>query len=64
MIDIIDARTDKLLWRGWAQKSIEGPLDDQNEMAKTIDEAVRRMLERFPHGLEQGDVARPADDEY
>ena len=63
VIDILDARTDRVLWRGWAQDSIEGPLKDQNEMAKKINEAVSRMLERFPRGPEQV-IALPADDEY
>jgi hypothetical protein len=63
VIDILDARTNRVLWRGWAQDSVEGPLKDQNEMAKKIDEAVNRMLQQFPRGVEQV-IAMPADDEY
>jgi hypothetical protein len=37
VIDIIHARSNKLLWRGWAQSLVEDILDDADRMAKTID---------------------------
>ena len=48
VLDVIDARTNRLIWRGWAQKSIGDMLEDREEMARTIDEAVMRMLQRLP----------------
>jgi hypothetical protein len=51
VLDIVDARTNKLLWRGWAQNSVEDLLDDQDRMASMIRQAVARMLERLPHKL-------------
>ena len=51
VLDIIDARTNRLIWRGWAQNSVEDMLDDPDRMARTIDAAVRRMLERLPSTL-------------
>lgn len=48
VLDIIDARTNTLLWRGWAQNSVEDMLNDPDVMAQTILEAVTRMLERLP----------------
>ena len=50
VLDIVDARTDKLIWRGWAQDSIERVLDHRDRMARKIDEAVRRMVQRLPRG--------------
>lgn len=51
VIDIIDARSNRLIWRGWAQNSVEDMLDDPDTMARTINEAVTRMLERLPRRL-------------
>ena len=51
VIDIIDAQTNTLIWRGWAQNSVKDLLGKQDVMAKTIDEAVTRMLLRLPADL-------------
>jgi hypothetical protein len=48
VLDIVDARTKKVVWRGWAQDNLEGVLENLDRMARTIDEAVKRMLERLP----------------
>lgn len=48
VLDIVDARTNRVIWRGWAQHSVEGVLGHPERMARKIDEAVRRMLERLP----------------
>lgn len=51
VLDIVDANTNRVIWRGWAQDTIEGVLEDQDRMSRKIDEAVRRMLARFPRPL-------------
>jgi hypothetical protein len=51
VLDVIDARTNRLIWRGWAQRSVEDVLDDRDRMARLIREAVSRMLQRFPRAL-------------
>ncbi len=48
VVDFVDAKTNRVIWRGWAQDSVEGVLDNQDRMAKQIDEAVTRMLARLP----------------
>ena len=48
VLDIVDARTNRLIWRGWAQDSLEGVLDNRHKMAQKIIEAVGRMLAMFP----------------
>jgi hypothetical protein len=48
VLDVVDARTNRLVWRGWAQDTIDGVLEDQALMERKIDEAVRRMMARFP----------------
>lgn len=51
VLDIIDTRSNRLVWRGWAQNSVEDLLDDPDRMARTITEAVTRMLARLPRPL-------------
>lgn len=51
VLDVIDAQTNTLVWRGWAQNNVKDLLDQQDVMTKTIDQAVTRMLLRLPPKL-------------
>ncbi len=51
VIDVMDAKTDKLLWRGWAQDSVQGVIDNQDRMDRKVDEAVQKMIAQLPNGL-------------
>ena len=44
VVDIVDARTKRLIWRGWAQDSLDGLLGDRDRVRHTIDEGVTRMF--------------------
>jgi hypothetical protein len=48
VLDFVDPRTNKLVWRGWAQNSVEDMLQNRDRMAETIDRAVAQMLQRLP----------------
>jgi hypothetical protein len=48
VIDIAEAETKRMVWRGWAQSDIEGVIDRPPELEKRIREAVDQMFERFP----------------
>lgn len=48
VIDLVDARTNRLLWRGWAEDAVDRVIDDQDWLEEKIDEAVRRILDRLP----------------
>jgi hypothetical protein len=48
VIDLVDARTQKLVWRGWAEGSVDGAIDDQRAMEAQIDRAVARILTKLP----------------
>lgn len=48
VLDFMDPRTNKLVWRGWAQNSVEDMLGNQDLMAKTIEQAVTGMLRQLP----------------
>jgi hypothetical protein len=47
VLDMIDARTDRLVWRGWAIDSLSGIVDSQDRMERKIDQAVGKMLAGF-----------------
>ena len=51
VIDVVDTRTNRVVWRGWAQDSVDGVIDNQDRLARQIDKAVTRMMERFPRSL-------------
>jgi hypothetical protein len=51
VVDLIDARSQRLIWRGWAEGSIDGVVDNQEWMEERVDEAVARIMERLPRGM-------------
>lgn len=48
VVDMVDAQSKKVIWRGWAQDSVQGLIDNQTRMEQEIDKVVARMLESFP----------------
>jgi hypothetical protein len=51
VLDLVDVRTNRVIWRGWARDSVEGVLDDPDRMEAQINRAVAQMLERLPRPL-------------
>jgi uncharacterized protein DUF4136 len=50
VLDVIDARTNQLVWRGWAQNNLQNTIRSRDRMERQIDEVVSRMLARLPAG--------------
>ena len=48
LLDFIDARSSTLVWRGWAEGSIDGVIDHLAWLNEKIDAAVARILATFP----------------
>jgi hypothetical protein len=48
LIDLVDSRTEKLVWRGWAEGGLNDAIDSQDVMEAKIDETVRRIIEKLP----------------
>jgi hypothetical protein len=46
-LDLVDARTKRLVWRGWSEGSFDG-IDSQAIIEARVDEAVAKILERLP----------------
>ena len=58
VLDVIDYRTQVLIWRGWARTDIAGALTDGTRMAEIIAQAAAGMLQHFPHALEPANLPR------
>jgi hypothetical protein len=50
VIDVVDAKTKKVVWRGWAQDTMTGVIDNQERLQKQVDEAVTKMMLLLPRG--------------
>ena len=45
VVDLIDARSEKIVWRGLASATVSGSVE---KMTRKVDKAVRRLFEGFP----------------
>jgi len=48
LVDFMDRRTNRLAWRGWAERSFDGVIENQTWMETAIDRAVARILAQLP----------------
>ena len=48
ILDVVDSRTNRVVWRGWAQDSFDGVIDNRDRLERVINRAVAQMLARFP----------------
>jgi hypothetical protein len=48
LLDIADARSKRVIWRGWAQADLADLLIEPESMALRLADIARRMFERFP----------------
>lgn len=51
VVDLVDRRSRRLIWRGWAEGAIDNVIDNQQLMEEKVGEAVGRILERLPQRL-------------
>ena len=51
ILDVVDRRTNRVVWRGWAQDSFDGVIDNSDRLERVITRAVAQMLARFPAPL-------------
>ena len=50
VVDIVDRRTNKVVWRGWAQDTMTGGIDNQDRLEKQVDDGVTKMMRLLPQG--------------
>jgi hypothetical protein len=51
MIDVVDARTNKLVWRAWSRDDMSSEIDDQQRLQRAVTDAVVEMMKLFPKQL-------------
>jgi Domain of unknown function (DUF4136) len=50
VVDVIDRKTSKVVWRGWSQDTMNGVIDHQDRLKKQVDEGVTKMMVLLPRG--------------
>jgi hypothetical protein len=48
LVDLVDARTTDLAWRGWAEGILDGVIDNQDVLERRVDDTVARILAEVP----------------
>ncbi len=48
IVDVMDGRTNRLVWRGWAQQAVGDALENQDRLAQRIDRAVTGLMAALP----------------
>ena len=48
LIDVVDARSQRLVWRGWARESYAGVIDNQERLRLAVAGAITDLMKRFP----------------
>jgi Domain of unknown function (DUF4136) len=51
MIDVVDARTNTLVWRAWSRDDMSTVIDDQRRLQQAVTDAVAEMMKLFPRHL-------------
>ncbi|MEY4095024.1 MAG: hypothetical protein RLZZ53_2223 [Acidobacteriota bacterium] len=50
VVDVVDAKTNKVVWRGWSQDTMNGVIDNQERLEKQVEKGVTKMMQLLPHG--------------
>jgi hypothetical protein len=50
LIDLVDAHTGQLLWRGWSEGNVSGVIDSQRWLEERIDADVSKIFKGLPRG--------------
>lgn len=48
VVDLVDVRTNEVVWSGWSRDNMDGIIDNQQGMERKIDRVVAAMFERIP----------------
>jgi hypothetical protein len=48
LLDVADAMSKRILWRGWAQTDVGGLMNRPRDMQKRINTSMHRMIKTFP----------------
>ena len=58
LMDLVDAKTKALAWRGWAESRLDGVVDDQTWLNRKVDDAIAKVTAQVPPAAAAGAGAR------
>ena len=50
IVDVVDAQSNRVIWRGWAQDSMTGVIDNQRRLEDQVNTSVMKMMLLLPRG--------------
>lgn len=50
VVDIVDTKTNKVVWRGWSQDVMNGVINNQDRLEKQVEQGVTKMMQLLPRG--------------
>lgn len=54
LVDIVDAETLRVVWRGWARADVTRALENPERLERLVQEAARAMFREFPREVHGG----------
>jgi hypothetical protein len=48
VVDLVDAGSNRVVWRGWSEGNVDGLVDNQRWLDEQLDETVTRIFEQLP----------------
>jgi hypothetical protein len=48
VVDIVDRRTNRVIWRGWARDRLDDALNNPDRMRQKVHDAVTQMMAAYP----------------
>ena len=51
LVDMVDTKTNNVVWRGWAEGSVDGVVDNQAWLEQRVDTSIAKIFERMPRKL-------------
>ena len=48
VIDIVDTKTNRVIWRGWSQHAMTGVIEHEDRLEQQVGDGVAKLLENLP----------------
>ena len=51
VLDVVNTKTNRVVWRGWSQQRMDGVIDNQDRLRAVIDKGISKMMKEMPPHL-------------
>ena len=48
VLDVVSTKTNRVVWRGWFQDSMEGVIDNQDRLRAELEKGIPKMMKELP----------------